>query len=42
MKDLNQKVVVTFQGIDIQIDRKINYGYRLNELYEKTLNVIKN
>lgn len=42
LKDLNQKVVVTFQGIDIQIDRKINYGYRLNELYEKNfLNVIK-
>ena len=35
LKDLNQKVVVTFQGIDIQIDRNINYGYRLNESYEK-------
>ena len=22
---LNQKVIVTFQGIDIQIDEKINY-----------------
>ena len=28
-------MVVTFQGIDIQIDRNINYGYRLNESYEK-------
>tara|TARA_E500000178_G_scaffold315234_1_gene334054 strand:- start:5817 stop:6980 length:1164 start_codon:yes stop_codon:yes gene_type:complete len=35
LKDLNQKVVVTFQGIDIQIDKNINYGYRLNESYEK-------
>ena len=36
-KSLDQKVAVTFQGIDIQIDKKINYGYRLNKAYEKSL-----
>lgn len=41
LKDLDQKVVVTVHGIDIQIDAKINYGYRLNKLYEKNfLNVV--
>tara|TARA_E500000178_G_scaffold12714_1_gene12238 strand:+ start:8299 stop:9462 length:1164 start_codon:yes stop_codon:yes gene_type:complete len=35
LKDLDQKVIVTFQGIDIQIDKNINYGYRLNKSYEK-------
>ena len=41
LKDLNQKVVVTVHGIDIQIDANINYGYRLNKLYEKNfLNVV--
>ena len=35
LKALNQKVIVTFQGIDIQIEREINYGYRLNKKYEK-------
>ncbi len=35
IKRLNKKVVVTFQGIDIQIDKNINYGYRLNKSYEK-------
>ena len=35
LKSLNKKVVVTFQGIDIQIDKNINYGYRLNKSYEK-------
>jgi len=33
LKKLNQKVVVTFQGADIQIDRSINYGYRLKKKY---------
>ena len=41
LKDLDQKVVVTVHGIDIQIDENINYGYRLNKLYEKNfLNVV--
>ena len=37
LKKLNQKTIVTFQGIDIQIDTNINYGYRLNKFYEKNL-----
>ena len=37
LKDLNQKVIVTFQGVDIQINKSINYGYRLNKSYEKRL-----
>ena len=28
-----QKIIVTFHGIDIQIDRSINYGYRLDKKY---------
>ncbi len=44
LKKLNQKIIVTFQGIDIQIDESINYGYRLNKKYNnyflKTLNNI--
>ena len=35
LKELNQKVIVTVHGIDIQIDENINYGYRLNKSYEK-------
>ncbi len=35
LKELNQKVVVTVHGIDIQIDENIKYGYRLNKSYEK-------
>ena len=44
LKSLNQKVVVTFQGADIQIDNKIRYGNRLdkkyNKLFKKTINNI--
>ena len=32
LKKLNQKVVLTFQGADIQINRSINYGYRLKKI----------
>ena len=35
LKKLNQKVVVTFHGADIQIDKKINYGYRLKHKYNQ-------
>jgi len=35
LKKLDQKVLVTFQGVDIQIDESINYGYRLNAKYNK-------
>ena len=34
LKELNQKVVVTLQGADIQIDQEINYGYRLDKKYD--------
>ena len=37
LKKLDQKVIVTFQGIDIQILSKINYGYRLNKRYNDLL-----
>ena len=37
LKSLDQKIIVTFHGIDIQIDKEINYGYRLNKNYEKNL-----
>lgn len=42
LKELNQKILVTFQGIDIQLNEKINYGYRLNKKYEKYLKTILN
>ena len=34
---LNQKVIITFQGGDIQINKKINYGYRLDAKYDLLL-----
>ena len=37
LKNLDQKVIVTFQGVDIQIERSINYGYRLNKKYNNLL-----
>ena len=37
LKKLDQKVIVTFQGIDVQILTKINYGYRLNKKYNDLL-----
>jgi glycosyltransferase involved in cell wall biosynthesis len=33
LKNLNQKIIVTFQGVDIQVDQSINYGYRLDKKY---------
>lgn len=42
LKDLDQKIVVTFQGIDIQIKKDINYGYRLNKKYDKLLKLSLN
>ena len=42
LTQLNQKVIVTFQGADIQIDKSINYGFRLNKFYESYLrNIIE-
>ena len=37
LKELNQKVVFTFQGADIQLKRKIKYGYRLDVKYDRLL-----
>ena len=37
LKELNQKVVFTFQGADIQLNKKIGYGYRLDLNYDKML-----
>ena len=37
LSSLNQKIIVTLQGADIQVDKKINYGYRLDKKYEKFL-----
>ena len=37
LKKLDQKVIVTFQGIDVQILSRINYGYRLNKRYNDLL-----
>ncbi len=37
LKELNQKVVFTFHGADIQKDKKIGYGYRLKPKYDKML-----
>ncbi len=37
LKKINKKVVITFQGADIQIKKKINYGYRLKTKYDSLL-----
>jgi len=37
LKRLNQKIVVSFQGVDIQKEKNINYGYRFDKKYEDTL-----
>ena len=37
LKELNEKIFITFHGADIQIDNKIKYGYRLNKKYNKYL-----
>lgn len=39
LKNLNQKIAVCFQGVDIQIEKNINYGYRLNKKYEDLLKI---
>ncbi len=43
LKKFNQKIIVTFQGVDLQVDPLINYGYRLNKKYDSFLKkTIKN
>ena len=39
LKNFNQKakIIVTFQGADVQIDKSINYGFRLNKKYDDFL-----
>lgn len=37
LKQLNQKIFITFQGADIQVKKNINYGYRLNKKYDLLL-----
>lgn len=37
LKRLNQKIIVTFQGADVQIKREIFYGNRLDKKYDKLL-----
>lgn len=37
LKELGQKVVITFQGADIQKDKDIFYGYRFDSKYEALL-----
>ncbi len=37
LKELNQKVVFTFHGADIQLNKKIGYGYRLDLNYDRML-----
>lgn len=40
LKELNQKILVTFQGVDVQINKKINYGYRIDNKYDRYLKKI--
>ena len=40
LKKLNQKIIVTFQGVDIQINTEIIYGYRLDKKYDQFLKEI--
>ena len=42
LNQLNQKVFVTFQGADIQVNRNINYGFRINKKYDNYLRKIVN
>ncbi len=44
LKNLGQKIFITFQGADIQKDEGIRYGYRFDKKYEdllkKTINLV--
>ena len=37
LKEIGEKIVITFHGADIQIDNNINYGYRLDKKFNKYL-----
>ena len=38
LKIFKKKILVTFHGVDIQINKDINYGFRINKKYNKYLN----
>jgi len=38
--EIDKNIIVTFQGADIQINKKINYGNRLNKKYDKLLKTV--
>ena len=43
LKKFDQKIIVTFHGVDLQVDPLIDYGYRLNKKYDSFLKkTIKN
>ena len=35
LKHFEKKIIVTFHGADIQFDKNFNYGFRIDQLYEK-------
>lgn len=35
LKHFETKIIVTFHGADIQFDKNFNYGFRIDQLYEK-------
>ncbi|WP_415321020.1 glycosyltransferase [Candidatus Pelagibacter sp. Uisw_092] len=37
LRSLNQKIIVTLQGADIQINKEIGYGYRLDKKYDQLI-----
>ena len=37
LRSLNQKIIVTLQGADIQINKEIGYGYRLDKKYDQLM-----
>lgn len=40
LKSFKKKVIVTFHGADIQVERKINYGFRINKKFNSYLKKI--
>ena len=40
LRFFKKKIIVTFQGADIQINKNIRYGYRLDKFYSKLFNNI--
>lgn len=42
LKDLDQKIITTFHGADVQIDKEINYGFRIDKKYDNYFKKIIN